>query len=128
MAPAALGALGGRLPRDDDFGAILAMPRGNTMSPPQLPRDAPVVNVAHPLEISLGVILRHELDVAVLHHRDGAIGQRLDLDEPLRRKPWLDDGLAAIAFAQRDNVVLRADQKAALLKVLQHLLPISAGS
>src|ERR1019366_4684664 len=98
MAAASLGAFRRRFARDHDFGAIFAMPGGNAMSPPQLPRDAPVVNVAHPLEVSLGVILRHELDVAVLHHRDGAVGQRLDLDEPLRRKPWLDDGLAAIAF------------------------------
>ncbi len=93
------------------------------MSPPQLARDAPVVNVAHPLEVGLGVILRHELDVAVLDHFDGAVGQRLNLHEPLRRKPRLDDGLAAIAFSQRDNVVLRADQKAASFKIFEHLLP-----
>src|ERR1022692_2825051 len=122
MATAALGALGGRFPRDDDFGTVFTVPRGNAMSPPQLPRDAPVVNVAHPLEIGLGVILRHELDVAVLDYLDGAVGQRLNLDEPLRRKPWFDDGLAAVTLSQRDNIVLRTDQKAASLEIFQHLL------
>ena len=59
----------------------------------------------------------------LLHHFDGAVGQRLDLHEPLRRKPRLDDGLAAAALAQRDHVVFRADQEAALLQVFQHFLP-----
>ncbi len=48
-------ALRRRLTRNDDLAAGLAVPRGNAMSPPQLPRDAPVVNVAHPLEVRLGV-------------------------------------------------------------------------
>ena len=33
------------------------------MPPPQLPRDAPVVDVPHPLEVGLRVHLRRELDV-----------------------------------------------------------------
>ncbi len=93
------------------------------MPPPQLPRDAPVVNVAHPLEVRLGVVLRDELHLALLHHLDRPIGQRLDLHEPLRRKPRLDDRLAPVTLAQRHNVVLRADQIAALLQVFDHLLP-----
>ena len=72
------------------------------MSPPQLPRDTPVVNVAHPLEVGLGVILGDELDLALLDDFDGAVGQRLNLHEPLGREPRLHDGLAAVALAQRN--------------------------
>ncbi len=97
------------------------MPRGNAMSPPQLPRDAPVVNVAHPLEVRLGVHLGHELDLALLDGFDGAVGQRLNLHEPLRRQARLGDGLAAIALAQRHHVILRAHQEAASLEVFQNL-------
>src|ERR1019366_5836485 len=110
MCAAALRTLRGRLARHNDFAAVLAVPRRNAMAPPQLARDAPIVNVAHPLEISLGVILGNELDLPVFDRFDGAIGERLNLHEPLRREPRLDDGLAAIALAQRDNVILRADQ------------------
>ena len=105
------------------FSAGLAVPRRDAMSPPQLARDAPVVNVAHPLEVGFGVVLGNELDVAVLDHFDRAIRQRLNLHEPLRRQARLDDGLAAAAFAQRHNVILRADQEAAALQILQNFLP-----
>src|ERR1019366_3481169 len=122
MRAAALRTLRGRLARHNDFAAVLAVPRGNAMAPPQLARDAPVVNVAHPLEIRLGVILRDELDFAVFNGFDGSVGERLNLHEPLRREPRLDDGLAAIALAQRDDVILRADQEAAFFEVFEHLL------
>ncbi len=93
------------------------------MSPPQLARDAPVVNVAHPLEIRFGVVLGDKLDLALLDGCDGAVGQRLDLDEPLRRQARLDDGLAAVALAERHNVIFRADQEAACLQICQNFLP-----
>src|SRR6185312_5991257 len=80
-----------RLARDDQLTALRAMPRRNAMSPPQLARDTPVMNVAHPLEVRLGVILGNELDLASLHNFDRAIGQRLNLHEPLRREPRLHD-------------------------------------
>ncbi len=53
------------------------------MPPPELARDAPVVDVVHPLKISLGVIFRHEFDFAFFHGFDRAVCQWLYLDEPL---------------------------------------------
>src|SRR5271165_98481 len=123
MATAALQAFGGRLARDNDLVAVLAVPRRNAVSPPQLTRDTPIVNIAHPLEVRLGVVFGNKLDGAVLHDFDGAVGQRLDLHKPLRRKPGFYDGLAALALAQRNDVILRARQEATPLQVFQYLLP-----
>ena len=49
------------------------MPGGNAVSPPELARDAPVVDVGHPLHVGLLVHLRGELDVAFAHGGDGLV-------------------------------------------------------
>ncbi len=87
------------LSRNNDLVASRTVPRRNAMSPPQLPRDAPVMDVLHPVQVRLPVVLRRELDVAFLHRCDGLVRQRLDLHEPLRRKSRLNHGLAAVAVA-----------------------------
>src|ERR1017187_7565224 len=88
--------------RNGDLVTHGAMPCRDAMSPPKLSADAPVVDVFHPVEISLLVLLRRESDrfFAVrtrLDGRDSLVGQRLNLDEPLRRKARFDNGLAAVA-------------------------------
>ena len=70
------------------------------------------MDVVHPVQINLPVILWRETDVAFLHDFDSALGQRRNLDEPLRREPGLDNRAGAIALADRDGVILRAHQKA----------------
>ena len=66
-------ALRGILPCHGDLAACCAMPRGDAMSPPQLPRDTPVVDILHPVEVGLLVHLRCKADGLV------AIGIRLAL-------------------------------------------------
>ena len=90
----------------------VAVPRGDAMAPPELARDAPVADVVHPIVVSLDPVLRDELDAAIVHRLDGLLGQRLRLDEPLRGDQRLDDGLAAIAVAQVELVVLDLFQQA----------------
>ena len=53
------------------------------MSPPQLAADAPVLDVAHPGEIGVFPLLRHELDGAVLDGGNGRFGQLPGIDVPL---------------------------------------------
>src|SRR5260370_33136951 len=97
-----------RLARDNNFAAC-AVPRWNPVSPPQLPRDAPVIDVAHPVEINLLVIRGREPDVIFLHNRDRALCQRLDLDEPLCREPCLNHSTATCTLSDRDRVILLAN-------------------
>ena len=92
------------------------------MSPPQLARDAPVVDVVHPVQIDLAIIFRNDRDLAALHRFDGAVGQRLDLDEPLLGQARLDHRPAAIALAERERVILFSNQEALFLQIGHHAL------
>ena len=102
---AAFGASLRRFAADGDFLAIGAVPRGNAMAPPELARDAPVANVAHPFEINAFPILRRDLNFSRLHGFDGRLGQWLHLHEPLRGSARLDNRAAAVASADRVGVL-----------------------
>src|ERR1035438_4420057 len=108
--------------RHDDFGAILASPRGDAMSPPQLTRDAPVVDVLHPVEINLFVIFGNDGDLAALDGFDRFLRERLNFDKPLLGEARLNDGSAALALAEGESVVFFADKKTLLLQIGEHAL------
>ena len=96
--------------------AVLAVPGGDLVSPPQLARDAPVVDVAHPAE-ELGLpLLRDEADAARLHRLDHGSGQRPGLHEPLLAEQRLDHALAALAAPERHVVRLAAALEAQLFQ------------
>ena len=63
--------------------AIVCVPCRNAMAPPELARNAPRFNVAHPLEVSLLPVLRDEARVTLLHRCDGGFGKRRGIDVPL---------------------------------------------
>ena len=96
-AAATFRAACGRLASDHHFTAGFAIPRWNSMSPPELARDAPVVDIDHPVEVNLLVIFRSDPYASVFDHADGRFSKRFHLHEPLRRKPGLDDRLAPLA-------------------------------
>ena len=105
--------------------ARVAMPRGDAMAPPELARDAPVVDVVHPLEVRLRVHLRRELDVTVAHRGDGVLrdappstcGRLVDRDKPLHGEPRLDNRACALRDRQCERVVLHGDQQARGFKI-----------
>ena len=97
--------------------------RRNAMPPPLLARYAPVLNVAHPGEVDVFVLLRHELHVAVLHRRDGRPRQRLDLDEPLVGEQRLDDGAGAVTPWYHQGVIEHTIEQALGVEVGDHALP-----
>src|SRR3954470_9697844 len=85
--------------------AVCAMPCGNAMPPPQLARDAPVIDVVHPVQVDGLVIVRCEADVALLNDFNSTLRERRDFHEPLRGKPRLDDRLAPVALADGHGVI-----------------------
>ncbi len=97
---------GGRLlvRADADDLAVRAVPDRDAVAPPQLARDAPVVQVVDPVEVPLLHLLRVDLDLAVADRVAGGLGERADLDPPLHGQPRLDGGLAARAVAHRVGV------------------------
>ena len=75
------------------------------MPPPELPRNHPVANVAHPVEELLAPVLRKHGDFVALHRRYSLFSKRLHFAKPLRRSARLHNGLAALAKAHRQFVI-----------------------
>src|SRR5690606_2398166 len=89
---------------DADDLAVRAVPDRDAVAPPQLPRDASVVQVVDPVEVALLHLLRMDLDPAVADRVTGGLGERADLDPPLHGQARLDGGLAARAVADGVDV------------------------
>jgi hypothetical protein len=126
---------------DEDL-AVRAVPGRDLVAPPQLARDAPRLDVAHPLEIGLFPVFRHEDGAALLDGLDGGLGQRRGVHIPLLGEPRLDRHAAAVAMGHGVGVGLDAldevgglepfhDQPARLEAVdfveLERLLQVAAG-
>ena len=106
---ARLAAGGAGLRRGAGHGGVpaLAVPGRDSVAPPELARDAPVVDVAHPRHVGVGPPLGDEAGPPLLHGGDGRAGQRLDLHVPLVGEERLEHRLAALAAAERQEVRLR---------------------
>ena len=77
-------AVGGRALGRPFVVAGVAVKHGNTVSPPDLTRDAPVADVLHPFLVNLGPAVRGKGDSSVGDGGQGGLGQGCHLDEPLR--------------------------------------------
>ena len=75
------------------------------MAPPKLAGDAPVLDVTHPGEVHVFVLLGHELDTAVFHRFDGWLCQGFGVGEPLVGEHGLDDQARAVAPWHAQHVV-----------------------
>jgi len=82
------------------------------MAPPQLARDAPVLDVAHPFEVGLRPVLRHEANTTILDGRNRRRGERLDAHEPLIGQIGFDHGLRTIAARDHQLVLVDAGDEA----------------
>jgi hypothetical protein len=102
--PAALRARG-RILHGHRHVAVRAVPRGDAMSPPQLPRDVPVAQVVQPGHEGALPALRGERHAPVQRGLFGGAGEPADLHEPLQaRDPRLDLRVAPVAVAHRVQV------------------------
>src|SRR5262245_44105501 len=75
---------------------IRAVPHRNTMSPPQLAADAPILDVFHPVVISLLEALGHNFDASIFYGFERSFSQRLNGHKPLFRDHRLDNFAAAL--------------------------------
>ena len=107
---------------DNRLIAVVAVPDGDAMPPPQLAADAPVPDVVHPVEIDLGESLRDNLGVTVRHGITRRFRQRLHPDIPLVRNYRLDDDVAPVAMPHRVVVRLDLFQKAFFFQLRDDVL------
>ena len=91
----------------DEHLAVRTVPGRNLVTPPELARDAPRLDVFHPLEVGLLPVLRHERGFAQTHGRNRRLRQLLGVDVPLIRQIGFDDRAGAVAV--RHHVRVRLD-------------------
>ena len=91
---------------------------GNAVSPPQLPGDAPILQVLHPPVPSILFLLRMDDHLPVLDDFDHPVGDVAAFDVPLRLDQGLNDVVGARAEAQSHLVVLLLNEEAQLLELL----------
>ncbi len=104
--------------------AAVAVPGRDLVAPPELARDAPVLDVAHPLVVRVHPLLGDETHRARLHGVDrlagdgAAVGARLRHgDEPLVGEHRLDDLPGARAARHHELVLAHLHEQALRLQV-----------
>ncbi len=78
-------------PRHDHFAAILAIPHRDSVPPPQLPADAPVLDVIHPTQENFREAIRHKCNLSLAHRFRCHCGQAIHVHKPLRRHQRFHD-------------------------------------
>ena len=90
--------------------AVCVVPRRDAVPPPQLARDAPVLQVFHPVVVGVFPVVRHELDAAIAHGVERGLGEfghafvAGQVHEPLVGEVGLDDDAAAVAVGAFQGV------------------------
>ena len=92
------------------------------MTPPELAGDTPGLDVAHPVEVVVGKVLRHKLGRAVLNRLDRWLSQLLCVGVPLIGEPRLDDRTGTVAVRNHVWVVVDFLDQTQRLEIGHNLL------
>src|ERR1700722_18534110 len=93
------------------------MPDGNAVSPPKLPRNAPVADVFKPIEQNLSLVLRNYANPLLADGGGSARRHGFHAAEPLRGDARLDFAAAAVASSHRMRMIFHAFEQAQFDKV-----------
>ena len=101
------------------------VPGRDAMTPPELARDAPVLDVAEPMPVGIDPVFRHEAHVARLpistfDQIETALREAVHLHEPLVGQIGLDDLAGAVAARHLQLVLLLFHQQAGGVQVGKH--------
>ena len=121
MRAAALGAYGGVFLGADDFAAVVAVPDGYAVPPPQLAGDAPVLHVLHPVVVYLCKPFGYERSLFIHDRIYGGAGERLHLYEPLLGDHRLYGCMAAVAVPHAVRMRFDLNKVAERFELLHHL-------
>ncbi len=96
------------------------VPDRNPVSPPELPADAPVLNVFEPMQIRLFPSLGEEFDMAVPHRLFCFLHPRV-FEEPLLGQPRFDGDARPLGIPDVVLMFLLVEQVAVLGKFFDHV-------
>ena len=105
-----------------DLAGLPVIPHWNPVSPPQLPRDAPVLNALQPVIVNLRPAIWVKLHFTLRHHCLGG-GHAGIFQEPLFTEARFDRHSGAFAVADRVLIWLRLHQSACGLHEFRGFLP-----
>ena len=118
VCAAAVGARRQVRAADADFAAVVTVPGGDLMTPPELTGNTPVVNILKPMIIYLFKPFGNKLRFAVGNGLEGICGQRLHLDKPLLCRKRFDRRLAARTVTDGMTEIFNMIEKVQFLKIL----------
>src|SRR5439155_24457475 len=101
---------------------VRAVPDGNAVTPPQLPRDAPRADVLEIREQALRLLLRRAAHAPFAERRDRRPNKLLHLDPPLQHHKRLDAVARAVAVADGVTVRLALLELVVLAQPFEHAL------
>ena len=111
LVAVAVGTLGGVLARHGHFAAVIAVPHGDAVPPPELAADAPITDVLQPVVIDFGEALRHNAGFSAADGFQRLVGQGLNFDEPLGGDHGFDNLAAALRAGHVERVRLLFDNQ-----------------
>ena len=94
--------------------------RWDAVAPPELARDAPVLDVVKEVEPHLLRLLGQDGQLAVAHCVRGALCHPGAIDPPLGLEDWLDDVTSPAADGDGHCVILLAAEEPKILERLEH--------
>src|SRR5687768_7914752 len=101
--------------------SIRTIPDRDAVPPPQLPADAPILDILEPVEIDLLETFRHNFDTSIAYCVECRAGKRVHLHEPLRGYHRLDDFTSALCTRDGSAIWLGLDHQTRLLHVLPEI-------
>ena len=111
--------LNGHLP------AVLAVVSRDPVSPPELPGDAPVLDILQPVAVGVLKFIGVELDCVVLNHLEGLLGQIGHTQEPLGTQLRLYHCVGTLRVTHLVGIVLYLLHQTGFLKVFHYRLAAS---
>ncbi len=103
------------------FTAVAAVPHGYAVPPPQLTRNAPVLDVFHPIIIGFCKALGHEGNLLVHNRVDCGTGKSLHFYKPLLGNKRLYRGVATVTVSYTVRVRLNFYKMPACFKLFHKL-------
>ena len=92
------------------------------MPPPDLARNAPVLDVLHPVAVGINPLLGMKLNLAIIDHLQGWLRKRFHLDEPLLGEIGFNNHICPLGVTNIVLILLNTHKIAKLFQILENFV------